>query len=139
MLQKYVVKSGYAHGFAKKYKAGDVVEMEEHEAFPLLFKLELFESDIDPEKMRVEVPPEEIVTKAGAWLSEAQEDFLKAINISNLDFLSSVAVGKLSAAGIETCFDLVNIDPAVLSKKESVTYKRKTLTTWQNKVLDILE
>lgn len=38
---RYIVKPGFVHGANDQYKAGDIVEMSEIEAAPLLDKLEL--------------------------------------------------------------------------------------------------
>jgi len=52
-MPKYRVKPGYHFGKDNSYGPGDVVELTEHEATPLLWKLEL----VDEAKPVVEVHP----------------------------------------------------------------------------------
>jgi hypothetical protein len=46
----YVVKPGYTHGVAKRYKAGDTLELTDAEAVGLLDKLEV----VDPNKKKAD-------------------------------------------------------------------------------------
>lgn len=96
----YRVKPGYRHGMNNEYGPGDIVELTDHEAAPLYFKLEAIRGE--PAAMAA-LRQAQDTTQVGASEEPARQSWPEASGETDLErLLGEDLAAKLAAAGIDT-------------------------------------